>query len=66
MQLPILSYGHNILRKQCEEIDAAYPELDKLIDNMWETMLTYSAPASFALSAKCPELSGPENGSHQH
>jgi peptide deformylase len=38
MQLPILAYGHDILRKQCNEIDAAYPELDKLIDNMWETM----------------------------
>src|ERR1044072_7903090 len=38
MQLPILSYGHDILRKQCEEIDANYPDLNSLIDNMWETM----------------------------
>jgi len=38
MQLPILSYGHDILRKQCEEIDATYPDLNTLIDNMWETM----------------------------
>jgi peptide deformylase len=38
MQLPILSYGHDILRKQCEEIDANYPDLNTLIDNMWETM----------------------------
>ncbi|HUP12155.1 MAG TPA: peptide deformylase [Niastella sp.] len=38
MQLPILSYGHDILRKQCEEIDATYPHLSTLIDDMWETM----------------------------
>lgn len=38
MQLPILSYGHGILREQCHDIDASYPELNKLIDNMWETM----------------------------
>ena len=38
MQLPILSYGHDILRQPCTEIDATYPHLEKLIDNMWETM----------------------------
>jgi peptide deformylase len=38
MQLPILSYGHPILREQCHDIEASYPELNQLIDNMWETM----------------------------
>jgi len=38
MQLPILSYGHPILRQQCHDIEASYPELNQLIDNMWETM----------------------------
>jgi peptide deformylase len=38
MQLPILAYGHDILRRQCDEIDSSYPDLNKLIDNMWETM----------------------------
>lgn len=38
MQLPILSYGHDLLRQPCAAIDATYPNLDTLIDNMWETM----------------------------
>ncbi len=38
MILPILSYGHSMLRKKCEEIDEAYPELAVLIANMWETL----------------------------
>ncbi|MBO9199686.1 MULTISPECIES: peptide deformylase [Niastella] len=38
MQLPILSYGHSVLREQCHDIDSGYPELTKLIENMWETM----------------------------
>jgi peptide deformylase len=38
MKLPILTYGHNVLREKCKEIDNSYPELNKLIDNMWETL----------------------------
>lgn len=38
MILPIVAYGHPILRKDCEDITADYPELKKLIDDMWETM----------------------------
>jgi peptide deformylase len=38
MILPIVAYGHPILRKVAEDIDASYPDLDKLIANMWETM----------------------------
>jgi len=38
MILPIVSYGHDILRQKCVDIDASYPELDILINNMWETM----------------------------
>lgn len=38
MQLPILSYGHPILRDRCPTITAHYPQLQQLIDNMWETM----------------------------
>lgn len=38
MILPIVSYGHRVLRKKCEPIKASYPELDVLIDNMWETL----------------------------
>lgn len=38
MQLPILAYGRSILKQPCQYITNDYPELDKLIADMWETM----------------------------
>lgn len=38
MILPIVGYGHPVLRKVAQDIEATYPELQKLIANMWETM----------------------------
>lgn len=38
MILPIVAYGDVILKKEAEEIDKDYPNLDKLIENMYETM----------------------------
>lgn len=38
MILPIVGYGHPTLRKRAQEIDKNYPELDKLIADMFETM----------------------------
>ncbi len=38
MILPIVAYGSPILRKVCAEIDPGYPDLEKLIADMWETM----------------------------
>ncbi|HTN47753.1 MAG TPA: peptide deformylase [Flavipsychrobacter sp.] len=38
MILPVVAYGHPVLRKKCEDIDKDYPELNKLIEDMWETM----------------------------
>lgn len=38
MKLPIYLYGHPVLRAETEEIDRDYPELQKLIADMWETM----------------------------
>lgn len=38
MILPVYIYGHPILRKESEDIDNGYPELEKLIKDMWETM----------------------------
>ena len=38
MILPILSYGNSILKNKSLEIDSSYPNLDKLINDMWETM----------------------------
>ena len=38
MKRPILAYGHSILKQKCNDIEKNYPELDKLIADMWETM----------------------------
>lgn len=38
MILPIVAYGANILRKKAENITPDYPQLDKLIADLWETM----------------------------
>ncbi len=38
MILPIVAYGNPILRKVCHDIDEQYPDLKKLIEDMWETM----------------------------
>ncbi|MEO6723337.1 MAG: peptide deformylase [Ferruginibacter sp.] len=38
MILPIVAYGSPILRKLCNDIDADYPGLEKLVADMWETM----------------------------
>ncbi|PRX54112.1 peptide deformylase [Flagellimonas meridianipacifica] len=38
MILPIVAYGEPVLRKQAKQIDADYPKLSELIDNMWDTM----------------------------
>ena len=38
MILPIVAYGHPILRKVSVDIDKNYPDLEKLIEDMWETM----------------------------
>lgn len=38
MILPIVAYGHPILRKIAAEIEPGHPGLDELIDSMFETM----------------------------
>jgi len=38
MKFPIVAYGHPNLRKISEEIDENYPDLNKLIEDMFETM----------------------------
>lgn len=42
MLLPIVAYGHPNLRKICVDIDKDYPELEKLIADMFETMYASS------------------------
>jgi len=38
MILPIVAYGDPVLKKKAKEIDAEYPKLSELLDNMYETM----------------------------
>lgn len=38
MILPIVAYGHPVLRKVASEIGPGYPQLATLIADMWETM----------------------------
>ena len=38
MILPIVAYGNPVLRKVASDIDESYPDLAKLIEDMWETM----------------------------
>lgn len=38
MKLPIYLYGHPVLRKKAEPITKDYPELKKLVADMFETM----------------------------
>ena len=38
MLLPIYIYGSAVLRKESEDIAKDYPELDKFLENLWETM----------------------------
>ncbi len=38
MILPIVAHGHPVLRKKAQDIDKDYPDLEKLISDMYETM----------------------------
>lgn len=38
MKRPILAYGHRILKQKCADIERNYPQLDRLIADLWETM----------------------------
>ena len=38
MVLPIVAYGHPVLRKLAQDIKPNHPDLKKLIEDMWETM----------------------------
>jgi peptide deformylase len=38
MILPIVAYGHPVLKRKAKNIDADYPGLQELIANMFETM----------------------------
>lgn len=38
MILPVVAYGHPVLKKVAEDIPADFPDLPEFIENMWDTM----------------------------
>lgn len=54
MILPIVAYGADVLRKQCDDIGPDYPGLDKLIADMWETMYN-----SNGVGLAAPQINAP-------
>lgn len=42
MILPIIAYGNPVLRKVASPITSEYPNLEKLLEDMWETMYASS------------------------
>ena len=42
MILPVRAFGDPVLREKCENIDQNYPDLNDLLDNMFETMYASS------------------------
>jgi peptide deformylase len=51
MILPIVAYGDPVLRKVCKDIFPDHPDLDKLINDMWETMY-----ASHGVGLAAPQI----------
>ncbi len=51
MIYPIVAYGAQVLRKKASDIGPDYPGLDKLIEDMWETMY-----ASHGVGLAAPQI----------
>ncbi len=51
MILPIVAYGDPVLRKVSKDIASDYPDLEGLIENMWETMY-----GSFGVGLAAPQI----------
>lgn len=54
MILPIVAYGHQVLREVSKDITPDYPNLQQLIANMWETMY-----ASSGVGLAAPQINKP-------
>jgi peptide deformylase len=54
MILPIVAYGNPVLREVAKDITPDYPGLDKLIEDMWETMY-----ASNGVGLAAPQINKP-------
>lgn len=51
MIYPIIAYGDPVLRKETEEITSSYPKLQKLLEDMFETMY-----ASYGIGLAAPQI----------
>ncbi len=51
MILPIVAYGSPVLRKVCKAIDSKYPDVQKLVTDMWETMYN-----SYGVGLAAPQI----------
>jgi peptide deformylase len=54
MIFPIVAYGHPVLREVAKDITPDYPGLEKLIEDMWETMY-----ASNGVGLAAPQINKP-------
>jgi len=54
MIFPIVAYGHPVLREVAKDITPDFPGLDKLIEDMWETMY-----ASNGVGLAAPQINKP-------
>lgn len=54
MKLPIIAYGDPVLRQKAKEIEKDYPQLDSLIENMFETMY-----AAYGVGIAAPQIGLP-------
>ena len=54
MILPVVAYGHPVLRQVCQPISSDYPNLDVLIADMWETMYN-----SHGMGLAAPQINKP-------
>jgi peptide deformylase len=54
MIYPIVAYGHPVLREVAKDISPDFPQLEKLIEDMWETMY-----ASNGVGLAAPQIGKP-------
>src|SRR5690606_31960015 len=54
MKLPIVAYGDPVLRKKAKDIDKDYPQLDVLIENLFDTMY-----AAYGVGIAAPQVGLP-------
>jgi peptide deformylase len=54
MKLPIVAYGDPVLKKLCTDIDQTYPDLQQLVQNMFETMYNASGVGLAAPQVNLP------------